>query len=1180
MDFARPETVPYEKNNYKGDRAMIHSRSKKLVTLVLALTFVIAQLTMPAFAAPNPDTIDRVKEYLGSFADDDVMTLANVTAVTAILGGDAAPEAVPLASAEIATQRDFIKSLMLAAGMKEHQFANGPAGDEFFNYNEMAKVAGFLDGWDYEPTKDLTQEELELMALATLPAFTGLSSAINADPPAPYFVNGMAVPIFPYGNSPTAKYNDTTGEGIARFVVYIDTNYDSDADGKLDVIKVLVQLPRAAVDRGMKVPTIYEARPYVEGTNGSVHTTAALRTRGDQWLAANGAFAHELLHGTAPARVATGEISTKDMVQNADFRDWYYTYTYNQTNTAATVSYTGTGQNAYENLNWYDYYLVRGFAFVTSAGLAALNSEGISTYGVDIEIDAFKCVIEWLTGDRKAYSDKTGTTEVKADWSNGSVGMTGRSYAGGTQFALATTGVKGLKAIVPVAGTSSYYDYQNSQGSSTGGNSYTQGMAWYINSRLGAPNWSAVYGMQAGYIQQMLAEATALNGNYGDHWARREYTVNGWFKDWGPDKIQAPMLIVHGVNDDNVRTKQSVNMYNAAKEAGVPVKMLWNQGDHMTPTFPLGNPTTAEATTGTMRPHGMYVGTFNVNGKLIQLQYDDVLNLWFSHFLYGVDNKVLDVLPGVIAQDNYITPVGNGANVWVHYNSWEPFVTRYLTSGYNVPRAASPLSMAGFDLGRIAPEHVEVDAIPPDSEALGEDAGYSAPAGPVADAAAPAALAAAALDEPDLVTLSSASAATVSLANLRTPTAGSLVYAVDLPQDFTVIGVVAVNIRAAFKTLGSTTPSDNLRMHVTLAEAPLTANTLRYYGASNVGTAPGRTMVQQRGAYMGSGVTNFNLVRFTQITNGAYRQICKGWFDLCNPKAGFEAYTSDIEDAILPRDSIGVFNDYTVYLQPTVHSAKAGNKLVALITFGGSGASGGASPASTTGNAAYTIDVDLNGTYVALPSAYGADLVGEPYFRDYEVAFVDWDGEEIGTQSVEHGNTATAPPDPARSGYHFLGWYTAGDAKWDFDNGVTADLTLTAVYGPHAETYSTIPATCTEPGLTTYYCSICGAVLRQVILPALGHNWDAGKVTVNPTFDREGAKVFVCKRCGEKRTEAIPKLVKADADFLRSVAPSVLRNGLNPDTQLYLDGKTLWLVIDGRGLIHSTNANNRNVSGR
>ena len=1011
----------------------------KALSMFVAIVLVLwAFVVLPAVADVNADPLTQVKDYLNSYSEDAAMNYANIADVAAILGGGAPSATALAASAEAATQREFVKELLLNAGLKEHQFANGPANDEFFNYNEMARVAGFLDNWDYQPTKELDAADLLGMTNAMQAAFDGLNNALHADPPAPYFVNGMAVPIFPYGNSPTAKYNDTSGEGIARYVVYVDTNYDSEASGKLDYVKVLVQLPRAAVEQGMKVSTIYEARPYIEGTNGSVHTTSTLQGWGNTWLAANGPFTHDMLHGSAPNRVPTGEATTKEMVQNADYRDWYYTYSYNQTNTAATVSYTGSGQNCYENLNWYDYYLVRGFAVVSTAGLAALNSTGISTYGADIEIDAFKCVIEWLTGDRKAYTDKTGTIEVKADWSNGNIGMTGRSYAGGTQFALSTTGVKGLKAVVPVAGTSSYYDYQNSGGGLTGSNSYTQGMAWYINSRLGAPDWLSVRGRQAGYIQQMLAEATALNGNYGDHWQHREYTVDGWFKDWGPSKITTPMLIVHGLNDDNVRTKQSVNMYNAAKHAGVPVKMIWSQGEHMTPTFPLGTPTTAESTTGTMRPHGMSVGTFDLNGKQVDLTYDDVLNLWFSHFLYGVDNNVLGVLPNVVALDNYITPIGNGANAWVHYDSWEPFEKRYLTGSHNIARASATASTLSFvDQSRIAPEYVEEEQIPPqvddqdtiviidaqtpDVEALEIEA-------PEIDASAAAVSEVAAAAAPDLVTLSSASAASLSLANLRTPTAGSLLYALELSQDFTVKGVVEVNVRAAFKTLGSTTAADNLRMHITLAEVPRTANTIRYYGGANVGSSPGRTMVQQRGAYMGSGVTNFNLVRFTQVTNGAYRQITKGWFDLCNPKAGFEAYTSDIKDRIVPRDNIGVFHDYTVYLQPNIHSAKAGNQLVALITFGVS------SPSSTTGNAAYTIDVDLDGTYVALPSAYSAKQVGES-----KVVFLDWDGALLDTQFLESGSAAIAPADPIKEGWHFIGW------DKPFDN-ITADLTVTALY--------------------------------------------------------------------------------------------------------------------------------------
>ena len=51
-----------------------------------------------------------------------------------------------------------------------------------------------------------------------------------------------------------------------------------------------------------------------------------------------------------------------------------------------------------------------------------------------------------------------------ADWSNGKVAMTGRSYAGTMPFAVATTGVEGLETIVPIAGIADWYSQQNMQG--------------------------------------------------------------------------------------------------------------------------------------------------------------------------------------------------------------------------------------------------------------------------------------------------------------------------------------------------------------------------------------------------------------------------------------------------------------------------------------------------------------------------------------------------------------------------------------------------------------------------------------------------------------------------------------------------------------------------------------------
>ena len=57
----------------------------------------------------------------------------------------------------------------------------------------------------------------------------------------------------------------------------------------------------------------------------------------------------------------------------------------------------------------------------------------------------------------------------------------------------------------------------------------------------------------------------------------------------------------------------------------------------------------------------------------------------------------------------------------------------------------------------------------------------------------------------------------------------------------------------------------------------------------------------------------------------------------------------------------------------------------------------------------------------------------------YTVTFYDWDGTVISTQTVDYGTAATAPADPTREGYNFIGWDT------DFSN-VKSDLSVTALY--------------------------------------------------------------------------------------------------------------------------------------
>ncbi|MCR4664530.1 MAG: leucine-rich repeat protein [Paludibacteraceae bacterium] len=59
--------------------------------------------------------------------------------------------------------------------------------------------------------------------------------------------------------------------------------------------------------------------------------------------------------------------------------------------------------------------------------------------------------------------------------------------------------------------------------------------------------------------------------------------------------------------------------------------------------------------------------------------------------------------------------------------------------------------------------------------------------------------------------------------------------------------------------------------------------------------------------------------------------------------------------------------------------------------------------------------------------------------KTYTVTFVDYDGTELKTETVEHGKDATAPADPEREGYEFTGWDNT------FTN-VISDLNVQAQY--------------------------------------------------------------------------------------------------------------------------------------
>ena len=456
-------------------------------------------------------------------------------------------------------------------------------------------------------------------------------AVITADTPSPLFVNGEAQPIFPY---------DT----VIREVVYVETPVDTDGDGLADLVQVLIQRP-AATEEGMKSAVIFEARPYSAGTTDAYDL--------DTWN----------------AHVVDAQLTQAEESTATTKADWDWTSQQEAVEAEpGTRASTGTGQagdggdvwSRTENVDAYDYWLVRGYAYVSCSGLGTLGSDGFETCASADETAAFAAVVQWLSGDEsvKAYTDRTSGVEVEADWSNGSVAMTGQSYAGSTAFAVASTGVEGLKTIVPRAGIASWYDYYRSQGTAAGGLYYPGDdcsiLADYCMSRqLDSEDYAAVQADYEAYLAEMVEGQDALSGDYNFFWDERNYTN-------GADNLACSALIIHGLNDFNVRPKQFDLMYSAFQQAGQEAKLVLHQGAHMTPD--------------------------QIDG----LELNHILGRWYAHYLYGVDNGAEND-PNVRIQSNLDLS-------WDTYDSWgDTAETVTLEAGSGENTFTSDLSVTHFD---------------------------------------------------------------------------------------------------------------------------------------------------------------------------------------------------------------------------------------------------------------------------------------------------------------------------------------------------------------------------------------------------------------------------------------------------------------------------------------------------
>ena len=73
-----------------------------------------------------------------------------------------------------------------------------------------------------------------------------------------------------------------------------------------------------------------------------------------------------------------------------------------------------------------------------------------------------KAVIDWFNGSGTAYDQNN--NPVDPYWTTGATTMIGTSYDGTLPSVPRRSASKGLKAIVPIAGVTSYYEHRRSNG--------------------------------------------------------------------------------------------------------------------------------------------------------------------------------------------------------------------------------------------------------------------------------------------------------------------------------------------------------------------------------------------------------------------------------------------------------------------------------------------------------------------------------------------------------------------------------------------------------------------------------------------------------------------------------------------------------------------------------------------
>ncbi|WP_190122956.1 Xaa-Pro dipeptidyl-peptidase [Streptomyces inusitatus] len=424
------------------------------------------------------------------------------------------------------------------------------------------------------PTRAVRRLGVPALALCLLGALPAPAVARPAPAPALSVTDGSTQPVF------------SRADAVSQ-LVDVETEADSDEDGRRDTVRMRILRPKETGD-GLKVATIIEASPYWGGGNDVPFHPVDIDEDG-----------LPPQHGVGPETARLPGL------------------------VSPSAPFSGYNDN---------YFLPRGYAVAQLDSVGTGGSTGCPSSGGRAETLGAKAAVDWLNGRARGW-DPDGRP-ARASWSTGDTAMMGVSYNGTLPTAVASTGVEGLKAIVPISGISSWYDYYRANGGVVAPGGY-QGedadiLAKGVYSRTDREICGPV-------LDRLTAEQGRGTGDWSRFWAERDYLKDA-------HRITAGVFAVHGGNDWNVKTQHFGQLWEALKEHDVPRRMWLHQAGHNNPM------------------------------PLRMEEWLRQLHMWFDHWLYGLENGALDAAPVEVEQADFS---------WRRQSDWPARSTRELALRLN-----------------------------------------------------------------------------------------------------------------------------------------------------------------------------------------------------------------------------------------------------------------------------------------------------------------------------------------------------------------------------------------------------------------------------------------------------------------------------------------------------------------